>query len=357
MTRSSLAVQAGIVCRGLGGCSHELCFPHHGHGQTGLAVQAARLPVSVERNLRRPQRLLGLRPAGRRAEAEHQRGLVARHGHRPRRAGRPCRAPRKRTKWSASIARSSCTRRSGSARATTICSTTSWSIAANGRLAFAPITWRPASARGSRAGTPGEDEKCQLTEPREFNLMFKTIVGALGTEEDAAFLRPETAQGIFVNFKNVFDWTRVGFPSASPRWARASATRSRRGISRSARASSSRWRSSSSAIPATSAQWYQYWRDRRWRWYTESGPGRRPAAAARARTGRAEPLLVRHGRHRIRVPFLAAGEFGELEGIAHRGDFDLRSHMEGKLVRAGGCPGRRARTPTASRATAAAART
>ena len=42
-----------------------------------------------------------------------------------------------------------------------------------------------------------------LTEPREFNLMFKTIVGALGGEEDAAFLRPETAQGIFVNFKNV----------------------------------------------------------------------------------------------------------------------------------------------------------
>ena len=42
-----------------------------------------------------------------------------------------------------------------------------------------------------------------LTEPREFNLMFKTYVGALSGEEGAAFLRPETAQGIFVNFKNV----------------------------------------------------------------------------------------------------------------------------------------------------------
>ena len=51
-----------------------------------------------------------------------------------------------------------------------------------------------------------------LTEPREFNLMFKTIVGALGGEEDAAFLRPETAQGIFVNFKNVCDSTRVRIP-------------------------------------------------------------------------------------------------------------------------------------------------
>ncbi|MEY4568099.1 MAG: hypothetical protein RLY14_3069, partial [Planctomycetota bacterium] len=50
---------------------------------------------------------------------------------------------------------------------------------------------------------PDAKELGSLTTPREFNLMFKTIVGALGSEEDAAFLRPETAQGIFVNFKNV----------------------------------------------------------------------------------------------------------------------------------------------------------
>ena len=56
-------------------------------------------------------------------------------------------------------------------------------------------------------------------------------------------------------------------------------------------------------------------------------------------------------------PFLPPGEFGELEGVAHRGDFDLRSHMEGKLVRQGDAAGRRDWTPTASRGTAAAART
>ena len=59
---------------------------------------------------------------------------------------------------------------------------------------------------------PDAKELGTLTEPREFNLMFKTIVGALGGEEDAAFLRPETAQGIFVNFKNVCDSTRVRVP-------------------------------------------------------------------------------------------------------------------------------------------------
>jgi len=86
-----------------------------------------------------------------------------------------------------------------------------------------------------------------LTEPREFNLMFKTTVGALADpEKDAAFLRPETAQGIFVNFKNVCDSTRVRVPLVSRKSARAFATRSRRGTSHSARESLNRWRSSSS---------------------------------------------------------------------------------------------------------------
>src|SRR6185437_144189 len=56
----------------------------HANGKTRLALQTARLHVSVERYLRRPERLLGLRPPGRRTEAEHQRGMVARHGHRAR---------------------------------------------------------------------------------------------------------------------------------------------------------------------------------------------------------------------------------------------------------------------------------
>ena len=67
-----------------------------------------------------------------------------------------------------------------------------------------------------------------------------------------------------------------------------------------------------------------------------SGPGQRPAAAARTYARRAVALFLRHGRHRICVSLSCRrGEFGELEGIAHRGDFDLRSHMEGKLVRKG----------------------
>ena len=59
---------------------------------------------------------------------------------------------------------------------------------------------------------PDAKELGTLTPPREFNLMFKTYVGALSSEESKAFLRPETAQGIFVNFKNVLDSSRVRVP-------------------------------------------------------------------------------------------------------------------------------------------------
>src|SRR3954471_7972003 len=55
---------------------------------------------------------------------------------------------------------------------------------------------------------PGEDAQCDLTEPRQFNLMFETKVGAMQDEASTAYLRPETAQGIFINFKNVLQLAR-----------------------------------------------------------------------------------------------------------------------------------------------------
>jgi glycyl-tRNA synthetase len=84
--------------------------------------------------------------------------------------------------------------------------------------------------------------------------------------------------------------------------------------------------------PNTSAEWYAYWRDRRFRWYTELG-----LAAERLRLREHEKAELAHysvGTSDIEYafPFLAKGDFGELEGIAHRGDFDLRSHTEGKLM-------------------------
>ncbi|MDO5552776.1 MAG: glycine--tRNA ligase [Planctomycetia bacterium] len=174
-----------------------------------------------------------------------------------------------------------------------------------------------------------------LTEPREFNLMFKTIVGALGGEDDAAFLRPETAQGIFVNFKNVLDSTRVKVPFGIAQIGKSFRNEiTPRNFTFRSR-EFEQMEIEFFCHPETSQQWYQYWRDRRFRWYTEMG-----LAGERLRLREHEQAELAHyscGTADIEYafPFLPEGEFGELEGVAHRGDFDLRSHMEGKLVRQG----------------------
>ena len=177
----------------------------------------------------------------------------------------------------------------------------------------------------------GQAEKCQLTEPRDFNLMFKTIIGALGTEADAAYLRPETAQGIFVNFKNVCDSTRVKVPFGICQIGKSFRNEiTPRNFTFRSR-EFEQMEIEFFCPPNQSPQWYQYWRDRRFAWYTNLGIG---SGKLRLRDHAADELShYSCGTADIeyKFPFLADDEYGELEGIAHRGDFDLRSHMEGKL--------------------------
>lgn len=170
-----------------------------------------------------------------------------------------------------------------------------------------------------------------LTEPREFNLMFKTFVGALSGEEGAAFLRPETAQGIFVNFKNVLDSTRVKVPFGIAQVGKSFRNEiTPRNFTFRSR-EFEQMEIEFFCEPSSSHAWYQYWRDRRMKWYVDLGlSGER----LQLREHDAEELShYSTGTADIEYafPFLPPGEFGELEGIAHRGDFDLRSHMEGKL--------------------------
>jgi glycyl-tRNA synthetase len=182
---------------------------------------------------------------------------------------------------------------------------------------------------------PDAKEVGTLTEPREFNLMMKTIIGAMGTEEDAAFLRPETAQGIFVNFKNVCDSTRVKIPFGIAQQGKSFRNEiTPRNFTFRSR-EFEQMEIEFFCHPQQSPQWYKYWRDRRYQWYLDLG-----LAGDRLRLRDHDQDELSHyscGTADIEYafPFLAEGEFGELEGIAHRGDFDLRSHMEGKLVRQG----------------------
>ncbi|WP_068133011.1 glycine--tRNA ligase [Roseimaritima ulvae] len=170
-----------------------------------------------------------------------------------------------------------------------------------------------------------------LTEPREFNLMFKTTVGALGGDDDVAFLRPETAQGIFVNFKNVLDSTRVRVPFGIAQVGKSFRNEiTPRNFTFRSR-EFEQMEIEFFCPPNQSQEWYRYWRDRRVAWYTELGLS---GDSIRMREHHTEELAhYSTGTADIEYafPFLDEGEFGELEGVAHRGDFDLRSHMEGKL--------------------------
>jgi glycyl-tRNA synthetase len=174
-----------------------------------------------------------------------------------------------------------------------------------------------------------------LTEPREFNLMFKTVIGALGSDDDAAFLRPETAQGIFVNFKNVCDSTRVRVPFGIAQVGKSFRNEiTPRNFTFRSR-EFEQMEIEFFCHPNQSPAWYKYWRDRRFAWYVEMG-----LSGERLRLREHDADELSHyscGTADIeyQFPFLQAGEYGELEGIAHRGDFDLRSHIEGKLVKDG----------------------
>jgi len=174
-----------------------------------------------------------------------------------------------------------------------------------------------------------------LTEPREFNLMFETHYGAVRDEGSKAFLRPETAQGIFVNFKNVLDSTRVKVPFGIAQIGKSFRNEiTPRNFTFRSR-EFEQMEIEFFCHPDSSADWYKYWRDRRFQWYVDLG-----LAGDRLRLRDHDREELSHyscGTADIEYafPFLPDGEFGELEGVAHRGDFDLRSHMEGKLVRRG----------------------
>ncbi|OYP30384.1 glycine--tRNA ligase [Rhodopirellula sp. MGV] len=170
-----------------------------------------------------------------------------------------------------------------------------------------------------------------LTEPREFNLMFKTTLGALGGEEDAAFLRPETAQGIFVNFKNVVDTSRVKIPFGIGQVGKSFRNEiTPRNFTFRSR-EFEQMEIEFFCHPEQSKQWYQYWRDRRMNWYTSMGLSSESLIMREHHQEELAHYSIGTADIEYAFPFLPAGEYGELEGIAHRGDFDLRSHMEGKL--------------------------
>jgi glycyl-tRNA synthetase len=173
---------------------------------------------------------------------------------------------------------------------------------------------------------PGQYDKCQLTEPRTFNLMFKTFVGALEDDSALAYLRPETAQGIFVNFKNVLDSSRLKIPFGIAQIGKAfrNEINPRNYTFRSREFE--QMEIEFFCHPNESMKWYRYWRDVRIQWYTQLGI---KSDKLRPREqGKEELAHYSIGTTDIEYLFPFSDEPQELEGVAHRGAFDLTQHQQ-----------------------------
>ena len=177
---------------------------------------------------------------------------------------------------------------------------------------------------------PDVNEPGTLTEPKEFNLMFHTFVGATASEDNKAYLRPETAQGIFLNYKNVLDSSRVKVPFGIAQIGKAyrNEVTPRNFIfrSREFEQMEMEW----FCHPDEAAQWHEFWFEERTKFWHSVGLTsdniimRKHDAdelAHYAKDGLGTSDIE------YKFPFTAPG-YGELEGIAHRCDFDLKQHQE-----------------------------
>jgi glycyl-tRNA synthetase len=186
-----------------------------------------------------------------------------------------------------------------------------------------------------RAAAGGADPcpECggDLTEPRQFNLMFETWVGAVRDEESKAYLRPETAQGMFYNFRNVLDSTRVKVPFGLCQVGRSfrNEVTPRNFIFRSREFE--QMELEFFVHPSEATLWYEFWRRARYDWWRSIG-----LADEHLRIrDHGEDELAHYAREaggccdvEYAFPFSGEKGFTELEGIAYRSDFDLRQHQQ-----------------------------
>jgi glycyl-tRNA synthetase len=194
-----------------------------------------------------------------------------------------------------------------------------------GELELVPVADALADAKlRGRVLAPGASEPGTLTAPRAFNLMFKTHVGAMEDNSSIAYLRPETAQGIFVNFKSVCDTARVRVPFGIGQIGKAfrNEINPRNFTFRSREFEQMEIEFFCRADEAE--QWYRYWRDRRYDWYVQLGLS---TERLHLREHEADEL-AHYASGCADVEYAFPFGVSELEGIANRTDYDLRQHIE-----------------------------
>ena len=164
----------------------------------------------------------------------------------------------------------------------------------------------------------------ELGPPRRFNLMFKTFMGPVEDTANEVFLRPETAQGIFVNFKNVLDSTRKKLPFGIGQIGKSFRNEITPGNFTFRTREFEQMEVEFFVKPGSDEEWLDSWVKGRYQWYV--GLGIRPENLRLRKHGDDE--LAHYAKACYDVEYRFPWGWGELEGIANRSDFDLRQHQE-----------------------------
>ncbi|BDZ64735.1 glycine--tRNA ligase [Agromyces mangrovi Wang et al. 2018] len=165
------------------------------------------------------------------------------------------------------------------------------------------------------------------TEPRAFSGLLKTFLGPVDDEAGLHYLRPETAQGIFVNFANVLQAARMKPPFGIGQIGKSFRNEITPGNFIFRTREFEQMEMEFFVEPGTDDEWFEYWLDTRWNWYTDLGID--PENLRRYE--HAQEKLSHYSKRTVDIEYrfgFAGGDWGELEGVANRTDFDLGTHTK-----------------------------
>jgi glycyl-tRNA synthetase len=171
---------------------------------------------------------------------------------------------------------------------------------------------------------PGETDECDLTDARDFNLMFETTIGPVKESGSVAYLRPETAQGIFINFKNVLQFSRKKPPFGIAQVGKSFRNEITPGNFIFRTREFEQMEMEFFVPPEEAQKWFEHWLTERERWYIDLGI-RPDHLRLRAHD---QDELSHYSSGTSDVEYLFPIGWSELEGIANRGDFDLTQHAQ-----------------------------
>ncbi len=174
---------------------------------------------------------------------------------------------------------------------------------------------------------PGCNTLGRWTAPRDFNMMLKTYLGVIEDESGLHYLRPETAQGIFINFLNVLNSSRKKPPFGIAQTGKSFRNEITPGNFIFRTREFEQMEMEFFVQPGTDEEWHQYWIDERTRWYVDLGIDRANLRHFEHPAGKRSHYSTRTVDIEYRFQF-GGNEWGELEGIANRTDFDLTTHSK-----------------------------